>query len=839
MAEVCSRCGNDKDVLRFCPACGAEQTELRPFCDDPMIGALIADRYEVLELVKTGGMGRVYRAHQRSLDRVVAIKCIHPHLLTSPAVVARFLREARAMSRLSHPNVVSVFDFGRASPGKSEFLFLAMELLSGPDLAALIRAGEQLALPRVASIMRQILAALAEGHHVGITHRDVKPDNIVLEPRRGGGDLVKVIDFGIATGREHITDEGLALGTPLYMSPELAMGEPASPAADLYASGVVLFELLTGRAPFRGATTEAVLAQHAMAVRPDPRMIAPDRGIPEALAQVCVRAIAIDPATRYPTAEALATAIVRAATATRWSIADSSVLPEPPSSRDGEAPIATPARLPAYRPPTESLHRVEESPLVGRAGLLGLAAEALGDRRVAAIALWGSPGTGRSRMLQEIGMVAIMQGVFVVESVVDPPPLNEIGYGGLRRVIAALVGADVSDVEGLLSSGGDPEITATLRALWTDDPVRSDRRRGWEDAAAALRWAVGCARQRSGAQSVVLVIDDIDRIDAASSHVLDQVLGGERIRHFVVVTSSEQPPSWPSDRVRALPLLGIPPSDAGRLLGDASTFAGLEDPVEPLYVEHLRRLRSQGMDAPPAPDLAGLVEQSILCLSPLEQRVLQSVALTGGGPLDELAAVLEVPEELGIALRPLCDAGFIEVHQGSIRATHAIYGRVALAIAPAAEITALHGRVAAVLAEAGASAELRAHHAVRGPPGLGAFPLLEEAARLRALRGDHDGVIAACWEGIHAAETMAAAGDSSVAVDSRVAFKETLAVALLELRRYHEAAAALTRALELADAQDARRVRLLERLAVVAQHLRRPGEAERWRREARELAGRT
>ncbi len=836
MPDACLECGNTRDLRRFCPQCGAEQPKSRPAGDDPMIGRLVADRYEITELLAAGGMGKVYRALQRSLDRTVAIKVIQPHLLSSSAVVSRFLREARALSRLNHPNVVSIIDFGRAARPAGEFLFLVMELLAGPDLATLLRSGERVAFPRVASIMRQTLAALAEAHHVGLVHRDVKPENIVLEPRRGRGDLVKVIDFGIAHRKEHTTDKGVMVGTASHMAPELANDEPSGPSSDLYAAGIVLFQLLTGRLPFDDPNPTVVLTQHAAAPRPDPRAVAPDREIPAALAEACLRAIAIDPAERYPTAEALATAIVRAVSSTRWTLVDSSLLPDPPSSNEGAA-ATTPTRMPAYRAPAESLYEMEESPLVGRAPLLAWVSEGLADRHMTAIALHGPTGAGKSRMLREAALLAIRHGAFVIEALVDPVPLSEIGFGGLREIVARLAGAQASEPDAIIAQASDPTAAASLRTIWTEEAVGPGGGGLRASALAALRWAVHRARERADGAPVVLVIDDVDRMDASSSLVLDELVGGERLKHFLLLTTSEEPRAgWPADRVRSAKIEGLSPEDAARLLRQPGGALGRAGPVEPLYIEQLRKLRSHDPDADAPRDLESLVERHLDLLPPLERRVVEAIAVTGGGSLDDLAAVLERPEELGVALRPLSDAGLIEVHQGSVRLTHAIFGRVALAIAPVETTAALHGRVAAALAESGAGVEVRAHHAVRGPPGLGAFALLDEAARVRAVRGDHEGVVAACWEGIHAAEALAAAGDAGAALDSRIAFKQRLAEALVELRRFHEANAALLRALEATDPQDARRVRVLERLAAVATHLRRPGEAERWRREARELA---
>ncbi len=272
---------------------------------DPFIGRTIADRYEITSLISIGGMGRVYRANQRSLGREVAIKFVHPHLLGSDILVQRFMMEAQAVSRLNHPHVVSVFDFGQMLEADGGHLFLVMELLAGESLATVLLREAPLPFARITAILRQTLEALGEAHRLGITHRDVKPDNIILAQWRSFRDFVKVIDFGIAKmeARRRITESGQVCGTPAYMAPEQGFGEAIDPRADLYSVGVMMFELLTGKLPFEGLSPVAVMLRHMRAERPDPRKIAPQRDIPDALATACLHALEIDPRRRFQTAE--------------------------------------------------------------------------------------------------------------------------------------------------------------------------------------------------------------------------------------------------------------------------------------------------------------------------------------------------------------------------------------------------------------------------------------------------------------------------------------------------------------------------------------------------------
>src|ERR1043165_3640961 len=258
---------------------------------DPLVGFALAGRYEIQELIGEGGMGRVYRGRQRALDRSVAIKCIHPHLLSSEPIVVRFLEEARVASKVVHPNIVKIYDFGRtAAPGPTT-LFIVMELLTGPDLASVIATSGSLPLVRVRAIALQVLSALGEAHARGVTHRDAKPDNIILEPTVSGCERAKLIDFGIAKvhGAPGVTAAGQFIGTPCYMPPEQIRGERTEVSADLYSVGVTLFQMITGRLPFHGNSLMAVLEQQLYAKRPDPREVAPEVQCPASLAAVCLR----------------------------------------------------------------------------------------------------------------------------------------------------------------------------------------------------------------------------------------------------------------------------------------------------------------------------------------------------------------------------------------------------------------------------------------------------------------------------------------------------------------------------------------------------------------------
>ncbi len=244
---------------------------------DPTLapGHVVAGRYRIEALVGEGGFGAVFRATQLNLGRTVALKVLLPHLVSNDDGLSRFRREAQLAQRLEHPNTVRLFDFGVAEDGTP---YIAFEMLKGQPLDALLRTGGKLPPARVARIAGQVLKSLMEAHEHGIVHRDIKPSNIFLCEFSGESDFVKVLDFGIAkalgsTGQttSALTRAGEAVGTPSYMSPEQVTGAQITPAADLYALGLVMAEALTGEVVMKGDSgIQIVMAQISTAAVPLP-----------------------------------------------------------------------------------------------------------------------------------------------------------------------------------------------------------------------------------------------------------------------------------------------------------------------------------------------------------------------------------------------------------------------------------------------------------------------------------------------------------------------------------------------------------------------------------------
>lgn len=265
---------------------------------------LLGGRYQIGERIAAGGMGVVYQAHDERLGRTVVVKILRTHLAQDPRFVERFRREARAVASLSHPNIAGIFDYGE-DEGRH---FIVMEFAEGKDLADVIRADGPLEPALAARIAAQICVALDHAHAAGIVHRDIKPANVIVD----SAGKVKVTDFGIAraAGDSTLTVTGTMLGTAHYLSPEQASGSKVVPASDIYALGIVLYEMLTGEVPFTADSAVAVAMRHVNDEMPAPSSVDPE--IPEELDEVVARATAKDPAARWSGGREMAAALAAA-----------------------------------------------------------------------------------------------------------------------------------------------------------------------------------------------------------------------------------------------------------------------------------------------------------------------------------------------------------------------------------------------------------------------------------------------------------------------------------------------------------------------------------------------
>ena len=312
-------------ALKVCPVCSTEYPANERFCPrdgtalrsqggaTDLVGTVIAERYHVLKKLGEGGMGQVYLAEHVKMGRKSAVKVMNPGMVDNVDAISRFNREAANASRINHPNVAGIYDFGETPDG---LIYMAMEFVEGEALTNVIRAHGALPPLRASEIARQTAEGLAVAHDMGIVHRDLKPDNIMIAKGRGGSDLVKVVDFGIAkaaaSDNQKVTKTGMVVGTPEYMSPEQLSGDPLDARSDIYSLGLVTFAMLTGKLPFPSDSAQETMI---MRLTDKPKTLSemkPDLKWPGAVQLVIDRVLERDANLRYKTATEFAVDLVQA-----------------------------------------------------------------------------------------------------------------------------------------------------------------------------------------------------------------------------------------------------------------------------------------------------------------------------------------------------------------------------------------------------------------------------------------------------------------------------------------------------------------------------------------------
>jgi serine/threonine protein kinase len=365
--KVCPQCGEVfGPELRFCPKDGST-LRARSRSED-LVGQVIAERYHIVAKLGQGGMGTVYLAEHVRMGRRCAVKVMNPRLLHDPDSVSRFSREAANASRITHPNVAAIYDFGETS---DDIVYLAMEFVEGESLAATLGRERELPERRAIEIGRQVAGALGAAHELGIVHRDLKPDNIMVTRSRTGQDVVKVVDFGIAKAtqgaQQTVTRKGFVVGTPAYMSPEQILGDTLDGRSDIYSLGCILYEMLTGERAFAGPSGEVSIHQRLTEPPPHPRRV--KRNLSKELDAVVTTAMARSAEKRFQSAGAIQEALTAALsetsarpTWTKWlpwgrSRGSEAVHASAGAAGAGAAPHAISARSPVspgFAPPPVS-----------------------------------------------------------------------------------------------------------------------------------------------------------------------------------------------------------------------------------------------------------------------------------------------------------------------------------------------------------------------------------------------------------------------------------------------------------------------------------------------------
>jgi serine/threonine-protein kinase len=282
---------------------------------DPLIGRVINERFKIVSLIARGGMGKVYRAEQAPLGRACALKVLNPNYSGEhdPEFHKRFFLEASMTSKLTHPNTVTIFDYGRAD---DDIYYMAMEYLEGHTLHRAIRTAGHFPEERTAHVARQVCRALREAHALGIVHRDLKPANVYLIEHADEPDFVKVLDFGLVknvadvTGEE-LTQAGLFMGSPKYMAPEQVNGEKVDARTDIYALGILMYEMMTGKVPFDSATSVSILMAQVKEKAPPMREANPDAQVSDAMEETVARCMAKAPDDRFRSMDEVLAALKR------------------------------------------------------------------------------------------------------------------------------------------------------------------------------------------------------------------------------------------------------------------------------------------------------------------------------------------------------------------------------------------------------------------------------------------------------------------------------------------------------------------------------------------------
>ena len=346
-------------ALKICPQCGTEYELDQSFCpkdgstlrsqsaNGDLVGQIIADRYRVTKKLGEGGMGTVYLAEHVKMGRKSAIKVMNPGMVSDADAISRFNREASNASRINHPNVAAVYDFGETKDG---LIYLAMEFIEGPSLTSVIEKSGSLPPARAAEITRQAGEALAVAHEMGIVHRDLKPDNIMLAKGRDGSDVVKIVDFGIAKAAEaenqKVTKTGLVVGTPEYMSPEQLAGDKLDGRSDTYSLALVAFAMMTGKLPFPAETAQESMIKRLTDAPKQLTEMKSDIPWPAAVQAVMDKALERDAVNRYQSASDFGRALHQAVQAMprgRASAATAVIEAQASAGAGKSAPTAAPA----------------------------------------------------------------------------------------------------------------------------------------------------------------------------------------------------------------------------------------------------------------------------------------------------------------------------------------------------------------------------------------------------------------------------------------------------------------------------------------------------------------
>ena len=722
-----------------------------------LVGRVLGDKFKLTACIGIGGSGAVYKADQIALGRTVAVKILNEELSVDARMIARFRGEAMSASRLNHPNCVSIIDYGQSPDG---LLYLAMEYVKGPTLTQLLVNENPLGVDRVLDIIAQTLYGIEEAHLAGVVHADLKADNIILDQRRAGVDTVKIVDFGIArlvTGlgglggaRDAAEDRSIS-GTPEYMAPEVISGAPPSFASDLYAVGIILYELLAERTPFFASSTTEILTNHLKA-QPQ-RLTTRRENIPREIDAVITKALAKHPTDRYASAADMREAVIaiharlrHLPTTDKCSACGTSCQPSWKYCPECATPrVQIPKTIEI--PTVFVTETVLPLPFTGRTSELAALVAHL--RRPAGtnvgLLVLGPEGAGRTSLLQRAYEQIATEERLVYQVGPDPSGLAAPFYP-IRSLLAAMLslpaaataddlrgavlalGLSERDVPGIAQMFGHP---TTLLEL---EPAVRRREMVWS----ALR-----AFERAGAaHPATIVCEDVDRFDHPSLEILRRATDASALvlPPIAMTATAAFGAQWPEALAR-IEVGALDARDLDEIVRGISPRVRGLPPVQQLFestraypghVDHLVRYLLEGGKAEDTKvSLPDLIAARLSMLSRETRELLQAAAVLGVEPgIDVLRAM--VPRE---ALDPaLADA---ELHgllgrdsAGQLTFASRLVREIVYDATPADVRRSLHAQAAEACAKLAADlGVLGHHHDLAGHP--------REAVELLRRAGDH------------------------------------------------------------------------------------------------------
>ena len=716
-----------------------------------LVGRVLGDKFKLTACIGIGGSGAVYKADQMALGRTVAVKILNEELSADSRMIKRFRDEAMSASRLNHPNCVSIIDYGQSSDG---LLYLAMEYVKGPTLTQLLVNENPLAVDRVLDICIQALAGIEEAHLAGVVHADLKADNIILDQRRASVDTVKIVDFGIArlvTGVAKDPEDRAISGTPEYMAPEVISGAPPSFASDIYAVGIILYELLAYKTPFFAGSTTEILANHLKALIPS--LASRREAVSKDLDAIVAKALAKHPSDRFATAAEMRDALRRLVKAKPASgdlcgMCGTSCQPTFKYCPECGTPRQRVSK--AFEIPQPQMSSVLPMPFVDREHeletLLQHMRAPVTAGKSSGLLLAGFDGAGRSALLHQ-AYDKVGQETRTIYQIGPDPSGLAAPYYPIRSLLAAVlqlppvssdvdlrdavlsIGLNERDIPGIAQLFGHP---TTLLEL--EPPVR--RRE--------MVWSTLRALERAAAQGpVTIVCEDIDRFDHPSLEILRRANETTEVAlpPIVMTATTMFAEQWPS-LVQRLEIGALDAEHLTELVGMLADggVRGLPSPqvlfeitrAYPGHLEHVVRYLLEGGKAEDLNiSLPDLIAARLSMLKQSTRDVLQAAAVLGLEPQVDLLRTMLPGEGLETAMIDAERSGLLgHDPSGELLFTSRLVRDIVYDATPADVRRRLHAAAANAVENLSPDIALLGHHHDLAGHAKDAIPLLRRA-------GDH------------------------------------------------------------------------------------------------------